>query len=154
MGVLSMHIETASPDDIPQLCELLATLFTQEEEFEPDMAKQIAGLRQIIDNPEAGQILLLRDGEVAAGMVNLLYTVSTARGGRVALLEDMVVRPEQRGIGAGSMLLQAAIDHARGAGCSRITLLTDRANEAAIRFYQQHGFTASGMLPLRLVFPG
>jgi len=84
----------------------------------------------------------------------LLYTVSTARGGRVALFEDMVVRPERRGNGAGSALLQAAIARAREAGCSRITLLADHANEAALRFYQRHGFTASGMLPLRLVFPG
>jgi ribosomal protein S18 acetylase RimI-like enzyme len=153
MGVLSMRIEMASADDIPQLSKLLAVLFAQEEEFEPDAAKQAAGLRQIIEYPEVGQILLLRDGEEVAGMVSLLYTVSTARGGRVALLEDLVVCPERRGIGAGSILLKAAINHARAAGCSRITLLTDHTNEAAIRFYRRHGFTASGMLPLRLVFP-
>jgi ribosomal protein S18 acetylase RimI-like enzyme len=153
MGVLSMRIEMASADDIPQLSKLLAVLFAQEEEFEPDAAKQAAGLRQIIEYPEVGQILLLRDGEEVAGMVSLLYTVSTARGGRVALLEDLVVCPERRGIGAGSILLKAAINHARAAGCSRITLLTDHTNEAAIRFYWRHGFTASGMLPLRLVFP-
>jgi GNAT superfamily N-acetyltransferase len=150
---MSVRVEAATLDDIAQLCELLAILFAQEEEFQPDAAKQAAGLRLIIDNPEAGQILLLRDGAEVAGMVNLLYTVSTACGGRVATLEDMVVRPEWRGNGAGSMLLQAAIAHAHAAGCLRITLLTDHANEAAIRFYRCHGFTASGMLPLRLVFP-
>jgi len=149
----NMLVDAASLDDIPQLCELLAILFAQEKEFEPDATRQAAGLQQIIENPDAGQILLLRDGEVAAGMVNLLYTVSTARGGRVALLEDMVVRPEWRGNGAGSILLAAAVDHAKAAGCSRITLLTDHANGAAIRFYRRHGFAASGMLPLRFVFP-
>jgi len=154
MGVLNMRVDKASPDDIPQLCELLGILFAQEEEFEPDAVKQAAGLQQIIESPDAGLILLLRDGEVVVGMVNLLYTVSTARGGRVALLEDMVVRPELRGKGAGSMLLLAAIDHAKAAACSRITLLTDHANETALRFYRRHGFTASGMLPLRLLFPG
>ena len=149
-----MLIDKASPNDIPQLCALLGILFAQEAEFEPDEAKQAAGLQQIIENPETGQILLLRDGDMVSGMVSLLYTVSTARGGRVALLEDMVVRPELRGKGAGSMLLQSAVDHARAGGCSRITLLTDQVNEAAIRFYRRHGFEASGMLPLRLVFPG
>lgn len=151
MADMNARVELATSDDIPQLCELLAILFAQEEEFEPDAAKQAAGLAQIIGNPAAGQILLLRDGEQAVGMVNLLYTVSTARGGRVAILEDMVVRPERRGSGAGAMLLQAAIAEARAAGCTRITLLTDGANEAAIRFYRRHGFSVSGMLPLRLV---
>ncbi|MGA8147550.1 MAG: TOBE domain-containing protein [Gallionellaceae bacterium] len=33
-----------------------------------------------------------------------------------------------------------------------ITLLTDRANDAAIRFYQRHGFGMSGMMPLWLKF--
>lgn len=154
MGVLNMRVVAAAPTDIPQLCELLAVLFAQEEEFEPDAAKQAAGLHRIIGNPEVGRILLLRDEEDAViGMVNLLYTVSTARGGRVAILEDMVVHPERRCRGAGSLLLQAAIELAREAGCSRITVLTDLANEAAIRFYRRQGFVVSGMLPLRLVLP-
>lgn len=148
---MNMQIELATLDDIPQLCELLAILFAQEEEFEPDASKQAAGLRQIIGNPDVGNILLLRSGGAVVGMVNLLYTVSTARGSRVAILEDMVVRPEHRGSRAGSALLQAAIAQAQKAGCTRITLLTDGINEAAIRFYRRHGFKASGMLPLRLV---
>ena len=152
MGVL-MRIEPAVVEDIPQLCELLAILFAQEAEFEPDAAKQAAGLRRIIGDPEVGQILLLRDGDTVVGMVNLLYTISTARGGWVAILEDMVVRPAQRNSGIGSALLQAAINHALEAGCSRITVLADGPNQAAIRFYRRYGFDTSGMLPLRLVFP-
>jgi GNAT superfamily N-acetyltransferase len=83
-------------------------------------------------------------------MVNLLYTVSTALGDRVALLEDMVVSPNVRGSGVGSRLLEQAIQLARLDGCKRITLLTDRANEPAQRFYQKHGFVSSVMVPLRL----
>ncbi|MBI1175275.1 MAG: GNAT family N-acetyltransferase [Sideroxydans sp.] len=150
---MSARIEAATLDDIPQLCELLQVLFAQEREFQPDAARQAAGLREIIEHPDAGQILLLREGGEVVAMVGLLYTVSTARGGRVAMLEDMVVRPGRRGSGAGSALLQAAIAHAQAAGCSRITLLTDQDNETAIRFYRRHGFEVSGMLPLRLHFP-
>ena len=141
---------TATLDDIPQLCELLALLFVQEAEFRPDRALQAAGLKRIIERPEAGRILVLRDGETIIAMVNLLFTVSTALGGRVALLEDMVVHPAHRGVGTGSTLLQAAIDVARSAGCRRITLLTDGDNRAAQRFYRRHGFEPSSMLPMRL----
>ncbi len=52
----------------------------------------------------------------------------------------------------GSLLLSDAIAVARAAGCSRITLLTDRTNDPAIRFYQRHGFVLSEMIPLRLFF--
>jgi GNAT superfamily N-acetyltransferase len=46
--------------------------------------------------------------------------------------------------------LKAAIDLAKREGCLRITLLTDRANDPAIRFYQRQGFALSSMIPLRL----
>lgn len=144
------QIATATADDIPDLCALLAILFTQEEDFKPDANKQSAGLRRIIEQPETGRILVLREGSEVIGMVNLLFTVSTACGGKAALLEDMVVHPARRGDGLGRKLLEAAIELARQDGCLRITLLTDRANDAAIRFYMRHGFGMSAMLPLRL----
>lgn len=144
-------IDNAVLQDVPQLCDLLGTLFEQEADFKPDREKQAEGLRQIIDRPEAGTILVYRE-ESIAGMVNLLYTFSTACGGKVALLEDMIVLPEKRGRKIGSRLLDAAIARARSCGCLRITLLADRCNADAIRFYQTHGFASSAMIPLRL-FP-
>jgi GNAT superfamily N-acetyltransferase len=143
-------IAPATLDDIPQLCSLLEILFSQEADFQPDALKQSAALREIIERPETGCILVLREGNVIFGMVNLLYTVSTACGGKVAILEDMIVHPLQRGNGLGSQLLQATIAHARREGCMRITLLTDRVNDFAIRFYRRHGFGMSEMMPLRL----
>jgi len=147
-----MEISRATVEDIPQLCELLALLFDQEAEFRPDRGLQESGLRQIIDFPERGRILALREGKTVIGMVNLLFTVSTALGGQVAILEDLVVRPECRSKGAGSMLLEAALAFARSSGCLRLTLLTDSANEPAQRFYKKHGFSRSDMVPMRLLF--
>jgi GNAT superfamily N-acetyltransferase len=144
-------ITKATLDDIPQLCQLLDLLFSQEADFRPDVDKQSAGLREIIAHPPVGCILVLREGATVLGMVNILYTISTACGGRVAIVEDMIVRPERRNQGIGSLLLSEAIALARGAGCSRITLLTDRTNSSAIGFYQRHGFGLSEMIPLRLV---
>ena len=143
-------ITPAIPDDIPQLCVLLAILFAQEEDFQPDANKQSSALRQLIEHPDTGRILVLREGDSILGMVSLLYTISTACGGKVALLEDMIVHPSRRGDGLGNKLLQAAIELARREGCLRITLLTDRINDFAIRFYQRQGFRMSEMIPLRL----
>jgi GNAT superfamily N-acetyltransferase len=143
-------ISPATKEDIPQLVELLRLLFTQEADFKPDADRQKAGLSQIIDSPQTGIILVARSGSEIVGMVNLLFTISTAEGGPVCWLEDMVIKPDSRGHGLGSRLLTAAIDHARKHGFLRITLLTDTTNSAARRFYQRHGFIESGMVPLRL----
>lgn len=147
---MTLRISSALEKDIPALCELLDALFSQEAEFAPDRQAQERGLARIIADPGIGAILVARQDERIVGMVNLLYTISTALGGRVALLEDMVVASGARGGGIGSRLLREAIGFARSSGCKRITLLTDHDNEAARRFYQRHGFGLSAMIPLRL----
>src|SRR4030065_1242636 len=108
-----MQITPANTSDIPALCELLAILFSQEADFKPDHEAQSRGLARIIGNPEVGLIVVARQDSQVVGMVNLLYTVSTALGDRVALLEDMVVSPNARGSGVGSRLLEARLQLAR-----------------------------------------
>lgn len=145
-----MLIEKATAADIPTLSELLSVLFSQEAEFMPNAEAQQRGLAQIISNPEIGSVLVAwQDGQIV-GMVNLLFTISTALGERVAFLEDMVVFPAGRGTGVGTKLLSEAISFARVQGCKRITLLTDRSNESAQRFYAKQGFVVSSMVPMRI----
>lgn len=144
-------IETATAADIPALSDLLSVLFSQETEFTPDPEAQQRGLARIIGNPEIGIVLIARQGDQLKGMVNLLFTVSTALGERVALLEDMVISPAGRGVGVGTKLLAEAIRYARQQGCKRITLLTDQSNQQAQRFYAKQGFTMSSMAPMRLL---
>lgn len=147
-----MHVTPATSDDLPALCGLLDLLFTQEAEFVPDRTAQLRGLGAIVGQPAVGAILVARDDDgVPIGMVNLLWTVSTALGARVALLEDMVVTPAARGQGLGGQLLEAAVVYARDQGCHRITLLTDGDNHGAQAFYRAHGFVDSPMVPLRLL---
>lgn len=147
--VKSMKIEIASLNDIPDLCRLLDSLFAQEAEFAPDRKKQETGLRTIINNNNIGDILVAREDNRIIGMANLLYTVSTAIGGRVALLEDMVVAENRRSQGIGSILLAHAVRHAKEKQCLRITLLTDGDNHPAHQFYKNNGFQQSSMLIFR-----
>jgi GNAT superfamily N-acetyltransferase len=144
-------IQQANIADIPALVDLLKVLFTQEEDFIPDAAVQKSGLQKIIEQPETGSILTLKQDDEIVGMVNLLYTISTALGGRVAILEDMVLHPNHRNKGHGSLLLKATIALAKQNNCLRITLLTDLKNNSAIKFYQQQGFVRSAMTPMRLM---
>ena len=83
-------------------------------------------------------------------MVNLLFTISTAEGGFVVLLEDVIVHHEFRGRGVGSQLLGHAIEYAKRKEFLRITLLTDRINEEGHEFFARLGFFKSQMIPLRL----
>jgi GNAT superfamily N-acetyltransferase len=144
------RIDEATASDVPQLTDLLALLFAQEADFHPDRENQMRGSQLILAAPDRGRIFLARSEGRVVGMVNLQFTISTAEGAAACWLEDLVVRAEYRRRGIGSQLLQHAIDYARAHGFVRITLLTDRLNEQAIRFYRRHSLRSSEMIPMRL----
>lgn len=145
-----MDLGIASKKELPQLVELLGILFEQEAEFFPDKARQERALGAILDDPRIGRIFVARDGRRVVAMASLLYTVSTAEGGKAALFEDLVVLPEHRRRGTGETLLKHVIEHARADGVLRITLLTDMQNERAQALYRRAGFVGSPMKPMRL----
>jgi len=144
-------VEQATIEDLPQLTDLLFDLFTMEADFKPDRAKQMRGLQLLLEQPNRGRIFVLRQNGLILGMINLLFTISTAEGGFVILLEDVIVHREQRGRGIGDKLLNHAVEYARQKNFLRITLLTDRLNDDSQRFFKRHGFNKSGMIPMRLL---
>ena len=150
LAVAQTVVEPARRSDRAELVALMGMLFEQEVEFRPDPQAQSRGLDRILDHPDVGLILVARQGLKVVGMVNLLFTVSTALGERVALMEDLIVLPERRGAGVGSALVAGAVGHARRLGCRRLTLLTDAVNDGARHFYEEQGFTCSSMVPYRM----
>jgi GNAT superfamily N-acetyltransferase len=148
----NLLIEPATIDDLPQLADLLYDLFSHEADFVPNRENQLRGLRLILEQPNRGRIFVLRNGTRMIGMINLLITISTAEGGFVLLLEDLVIHCDHRGQGYGSRLLEHALEYARSKNFLRITLLTDRMENRARGFYERHGFRQSGMVPMRYYF--
>jgi GNAT superfamily N-acetyltransferase len=143
-------IEPATEADLDELSEMLGGLFAQEGDFRPDKHKQLRGLRLIFEQPSRGRVFVLRRDGAIVGVINLLFTISTAEGGFVMLLEDLVVQKDCQGKGYGKRLLEHAIDFARKKNFLRITLLTDRPENVAQAFFRKHGFVESSMIPMRL----
>ena len=146
----NLVIEPATEADLDELSEMLGDLFTQEGDFRPDKERQLRGLRLIFEQPSRGRVFVLRRNGAIVGMINLLFTISTAEGGFVMLLEDLVIHKQYHGKGYGRKLLQHAIDFAKQKNFLRITLLTDRPENVAQEFFRHHGFVESSMIPMRL----
>jgi ribosomal protein S18 acetylase RimI-like enzyme len=146
-----MILSKATYADVDQLTRLLGVLFEQEAEFSPYPESHKKALQKIISDNDIGVILIARQNDKIIAMVNLLFTMSTALGARVAVLEDMIVDPALRGEGVGSKLIDYAICEAKDSGCKRITLLTDGDNTRAQDFYRRKGFQKSLMIPFRLL---
>lgn len=141
---------SAARSDIPRLVELLGLLFSHEREFSPDPDKQREALEAILADRSRGRIFVAREGSELVGMASLLYTISTAEGGKAALFEDLIVDPQHRRKGVGGKLVNYVIQQARAEGVLRITLLTDLENDTALGLYRKLGFVDSPMQPMRL----
>jgi ribosomal protein S18 acetylase RimI-like enzyme len=146
----TLKFEIATQKDLPRLVELLGILFAAEAEFSPDAEKQRVALQGLLADAAKGRVFVAREGRNVVAMCSLLYTISTAEGGKAALFEDLVVAPEHRKRGIAGALLKHVIAHARADGVLRLTLLTDMQNERAQALYRRLGFVGSPMKPMRL----
>jgi RimJ/RimL family protein N-acetyltransferase len=150
--IAGLRIEPATLDDLPELTELLFELFSQEADFIPSRDREMRGLRLLLEQPSRGRIFVLRGPGKIIGMINLLITISTAEGGFVLVLEDLIIHRDYRHQGFGTRLLDYAVDFAKKKNFLRITLLTDKPNERLKRFFLKNGFVESDMIPMRMYF--
>ena len=145
---MTIPIRPATAADIPAMTGLLALLFSIEADFAPDAAKQAEGLRLLLERPDACVLVAEHDGSVV-GMCTAQTLVSTAEGGKVGLVEDVVVRADCRGRGIGSAMLKALEDWAVDQKLARLQLLADRYNAPALGFYKKHGWSTTQLINLK-----
>jgi GNAT superfamily N-acetyltransferase len=81
---------------------------------------------------------------VAVSETKIVGTIGCDAKGDTGHLRGMAVLPEWRGTGVASALLKRAEAALQKSACRWVTLDTTEPLKRAIRFYQQHGFAASG----------
>jgi ribosomal protein S18 acetylase RimI-like enzyme len=143
-------LRTAKPSDIPELVELLKELFSIEADFDFDPEKQACGLTLLLNSEKACILVAERPGDNRVlGMCTVQTLISTAEGGPVGLLEDLVVAADFRHLGIGAKLLAEADIWAKCQGLTRLQLLADKNNQTALRFYQKQGWESTQLVCLR-----
>ncbi len=142
-------IRPAQVEDIEALVALLKDLFVIENDFNVDEAKQRKGLELMLANPRQRCVLVAQLQTQVVGMCTLQTLVSTAEGGYVGLLEDLIVNKAYRGQGIGQKLIAAIEAWAQNNGLLRLQLLADQSNQPALDFYQKSGWLQTGLIAFR-----
>ncbi len=130
-------IRTATEADIPAMLRLLAELFSLESDFSFDPLKAERGIRKLLQRSQAAAVFVLEVERQVQGMASLQVLISTAEGGEVGLVEDVVIAPEYRQQGLGKQLMVYIEAWACRQGLCRLQLLADRENKAAHGFYEK-----------------
>jgi len=147
---MDVLIRPAKTADIPRMCGLLSELFSIESDFSPDLQKQATGLSLLLNDKSDLSIVLVaeKDDEII-GMCSVQTLISTAEGGPVGLLEDLIVRKDSRGNGIGTRLLSEILGWCATKDISRLQLLRDLDNERALKFYECNGWADTRLVCMR-----
>ncbi len=145
---MEITIRAAEPGDLDGLVRLLETLFAIEADFAFDAGRQRAGLALLLASGKDCVLAAEHAGNIV-GMCTAQTVISTAEGGPVGWVEDVVVAPEYAGRGIGRRLLKHLEAWAIRNGLARLQLLADRHNGAALGFYDRLGWRRTELIALR-----
>ena len=139
MTKTSFTIRPASVADVPMILELIKALATYERAPNEVVATE-AGLAQVLFGQKpAAEVLLAFEDERPVGFALFFHNFSTWLGRPGLYLEDLFVRPEDRGKGYGRALLVELAKIARDRSCGRLEWVVLDWNEPAIKFYKKLG---------------
>jgi GNAT superfamily N-acetyltransferase len=132
-----LEIRAATPIDAPGLAELLAKAGLAIEPRE--LAERLVALRE-----GAGTALIAGQWGPPSGVVVLHWYRTLEEARPAAQVTTLLVDPEDRRRGIGRLLLKAAAQAARTAGCGRLELFAPKEAPALREFCLATGFAETG----------
>jgi GNAT superfamily N-acetyltransferase len=139
-GTLTLRRATAA--DVPTILELIRGIAEYERlSHEVEATEALLGRHGFGPRPVFEAILAERDGH-AVGFALYFFTFSTFRGRPTLYLEDLFVRPEERGRGVGRALLVRLARIAVERECGRMEWAVLDWNTPARDFYFKLGAVA------------
>jgi ribosomal protein S18 acetylase RimI-like enzyme len=133
-----MIIQKATINDLDSLTELfdLYRVFYEQ-------GSDLEGVREFLEvrimNDES-VVFIARDEDNPVGFVQLYPSFSSVRMKRSWILNDLYVKEQFRGNGAGAKLIHKAIQFAKETGAKGVSLETGNENINAQRLYEKIGF--------------
>jgi GNAT superfamily N-acetyltransferase len=139
MKTENFAIRPATVADVPIILELIRALATYERAPNDVTATEDGLSKVLFGEKPAAEVLLAFENETAVGFAVFFHNFSTWLGRPGLYLEDLFVRPEDRGKGYGRALLIHLAKIARDRGCARMEWAVLDWNEPAIQFYRKLG---------------
>src|ERR1700716_446567 len=133
-GICPAHVE-----DMPVILQLIRDLATYERAPNDVTATEEQLVEVLFGERPAAEVLLAFEGQTPVGFAVYFYNFSTWLGRSGLYLEDLFVKPENRGKGYGRALLIELAKIARDRGCGRMEWAVLDWNEPAIKFYRALG---------------
>jgi ribosomal protein S18 acetylase RimI-like enzyme len=134
----------ARKQDVDAIVKMLAddVLGKERERYLNPLPESYLQAFQAIDaDPNNELVLACRESEVI-GVMQITFTpYLTHQGSWRATIEGVRTSASVRGHGAGTQMIEWAVERAKERGCSLVQLTTDKQRKDALRFYEKLGFS-------------
>lgn len=136
---MSVIVRSATELDVPLIAGFIREL-AEYERLVQEVVMTEADLRlTLFGEQRYAEVLIAEKEREPLGFALFFHTYSTFLGRPGLYLEDLFVRPEQRGRGVGLKLLAHLADLAQERECGRLEWSVLNWNESAINFYDNLG---------------
>lgn len=136
-------VRPATLGDVPALVSLM-TMFYAEAGFALPNGPAAGAFSALLNAPHLGAVWLAERVGQPAGHVVLTVAFSMEYGGSRGFIDDLFVRPDERGHGTGAALLAAAEQGARSRGLRALCVETGQSDHPARSLYARAGYADSG----------
>lgn len=138
----SLDIKTATKNDIPLVLEFIRELAEYERMAEQVVASEESVEQSLFCESPAAEAFIGRVNNEPVAFAIIFHNYSTFVSKPGLYLEDLFVKPEQRGKGFGKTMLQFLAKLAIKRGCGRFEWAVLDWNKPAIDFYKSLGAEA------------
>ena len=150
---LAIRVRQASLRDYEELCALFEQLDEMHRQARPDLfqpfpppARTREQVAHWLAQPES-TVLVAQGEDGVVGLAVLLTRTPSGFAGavprKVVEVDNLVVRPDQRGRKVGRRLLAAAVEWSRQRRATHVEVCVHDFNRDARRFYESFGFANS-----------
>lgn len=126
-----------TPLDADRVVDLLQDV----SDYRPELAN-VFELARVFSEQKESYACIAVQGERLVGFGSL-FVLIRVRGGRSAVIEDMVVAADMRDQGIGRLMLKDLLAQARARGCFKVVL---ESSEMGREFYLAAGFKTGGQI--------
>jgi ribosomal protein S18 acetylase RimI-like enzyme len=143
---MKLTFRKAAEQDLDSIVKMLSDdiLGSKRERYEQPLPISYIKAFRAIDTDPNNELIVACLQEEVVGVQQITFTpYITHQGGWRATVEGVRTASAVRGQGAGTELIQYAIQRAKDRGCHLIQLTTDKQRPDALRFYEKLGFRAT-----------
>jgi GNAT superfamily N-acetyltransferase len=143
---MKLTFRKAAEQDLDSIVKMLSDdiLGSKRERYEQPLPISYIKAFRAIDTDPNNELIVACLQEEVVGVQQITFTpYITHQGGWRATVEGVRTASAVRGQGAGTELIQYAIQRAKDRGCHLIQLTTDKQRPDALRFYERLGFQAT-----------